>query len=117
MKAYKIDVISKEVREIELQPGIKAIYKELDCDTFTVVSIGKIDIYVDDEGLCRDEPLGAFSIRGYHQVLSGHGLVVSTDDEGDSIGPVTPIEIVRENVRFEDTYYLPEPSMTFIPLD
>lgn len=118
MKAIKIDVIAKEVKEIELEPGIKNIYRELDCDLFTVIyPMGLLEgdcIYIDDEGLLRQPPLGAFYIKGFPQVLSGHGLVIGTDDEGDSISASTPLQQIKALVRFEDPHYLPEPFINII---
>lgn len=118
MKVIKIDVVKKEIYEIDFTPGLPSIYKELDCETFDVVYpstlSGKDCVYVDDEGLFRDPPLGAFYIRGNEQVLSGHGLVVGTGSAGETVSPKTSLDKIKELVRFEDPHYLPEPGFTII---
>ena len=118
MKAIKIDVVNQTITEIELAPGIDAIYQELDCNLFTCISpIGFPPgdaIYIDDEGLLRDPVIGAFSVRGYPQVLSGHGLIIGTDSEGESISCKCILESIKKAIRFEDPHYLPEPGFKII---
>ena len=116
MNVIKIDVVKKEIYEIEMTTDFKEIYKHLDCDLFTCISSKTIapgdTIYIDDEGLLREDPIGAFSIRGVSQVLSGHGLIIGSDDQGDSISCITPLDVIKQLVRFEDLYYLPKPGFT-----
>ena len=112
MKAFKIDVVTKEIIEIDCPKGIQSIYEVLQCDTFACVFPALMPdgftLYVDDEGLYRKPPLGAFSIKGFAQVLSGHGFVVGTDEEGESADAPITLEELKAKVRFEDTHYLPE---------
>lgn len=114
MIGIKIDVIKKEIYEVELTSDYKEIYAQLECGTFACIGVKTLaprdTIYIDDEGLLREDPIGAFSIRGYPQVLSGHGLILGTGPEGDSVDYRTPIQVVKELVRFEDLYYLPKPT-------
>lgn len=41
-------------------------------------------VFVDDEGLLK-EPSNYFYIKGSHQPFAGNGILVGTNDEGDSI--------------------------------
>jgi hypothetical protein len=52
---------------------------------FTIVEIGHGDvIYVDDEGLLK--PLDwFFAVKGGHQPFAGCGLVLGSDDEGETV--------------------------------
>lgn len=118
MKVFKIDVVQKKVLAIDIEKGLQSIYNELQCRAVECIyPTSGIAIYVDEEGLFLDPPLGAFSFMGYGQVISGHGIVVGTDDSGDDITPPITLERLTSCVRFEDSYYLPEPGIAFIPLD
>ena len=120
MKVIKIDVVNKTITELEIEPGIQAIYKAIECDTFDCVPLrspfpkGHV-IYVDDNGLLN-EPIGAFKIKGYSQPLSGHGLIGGIDSAGESIDCTVTIEQVQEWVQFVDITELPEPGFEFYPL-
>lgn len=114
MKAIKINVTLKGIYEITLPEDYREIYRQLECNLFTLVKPdtlpGRDTLYIDDEGLLRDQKLGAFSIRGYPQVLSGHGLIIGGDEEGESISCISTVELIKQLVRFEDEHYLPEPG-------
>jgi len=118
MKVIKIDVVNKEIKQIDLKKGLEPIYKELECEIFQCFYPyglkGRDCIYIDDEGALKDKPLGAFSIRGYPGVISGHGLVIGADKEGNSISAKTSLEHIKSIVRFEDTYYISEPKIHII---
>ena len=129
IKAIKIDVVKKEVYEVELPESIdslKPIYDLLECSMVEVVHVdgfpdGNI-IYIDEEGLLRDEPLGAFKIPGFNQVLSGHGLIVGTryTEDGNvdaSVDPRITVANVLANITFVDVDKLPEPGFIFTSLD
>lgn len=84
---------------IALDPGRTgpSIARAIGCDTFDVVGLEDgIDIYVDDEGPINGSPLNlALTIvahrLGTPAVLFGSGVLVSTDDEGDTIS-LTPAQ-------------------------
>ena len=103
MKAILIDVKNQLVKEVEHDDTLKNIYELVDCRTFDVVSIdGKNSIYVDDEGLYREDQL-YFEYSGTeHSVrLAGNGLVLGLNREtGDSISPTISVEEVENKVRF-----------------
>jgi hypothetical protein len=55
---------------------------------------------LDDEGLLREEPIGAFTIGNYPQVLSGNGLIIGNDDRGASQDCKATLEEVKKAVKF-----------------
>jgi hypothetical protein len=130
IKAILIDVENKQIKELELQSESSSfnLYKELKCEYITTACGDLFNrlshaLFVDDEGLLKEEHLGAFCIRigetGHlyeSQVFSGNGIIVGINDEGESIDHQLDIEIIKDIVRWEDVARLPQPSMTFIPL-
>lgn len=130
IKAILIDVENKQIKELELQSESSSfnLYKELKCEYITSACGDLFNrlshaLFVDDEGLLKEEHLGAFCIRigetGHlyeSQVFSGNGIIVGINDEGESIDHQLDIEIIKDIVRWEDVARLPQPSMTFIPL-
>lgn len=105
MKAIKIDVANRWVKEIELEPGLDPIYKELDCETFTVPFVyDNMDgLYVDDESLLKDYSniLGAFRIKEYpYQAFLGNGLIIGADEMGEPEDVGSSVEFIREQVTF-----------------
>ena len=65
---------------------------------FTLVEIGDRDvIYVDDEGLFK--PLDwFFAIKGGHQPFAGCGLVLGSDDEGETVSARIALEDLKRRV-------------------
>ena len=125
IKAILIDVVNKEVKEVDIEQHegnyIQDIYKHLNCTTITSTSnevFGGIAhcLFVDDEGLLK-EPIGAFSIyidkpRPYQsQVLSGNGILVGINNEGETISHILDLNIIKNIVKWEDVNSLPEPTM------
>ena len=102
MRAILIDPEAKTITEVQYDGNYKSIYKLIDCETFTFVGIdGENVIFVDDEGLFK-EPKHFFIWKGYPQPLSGKGLILDTDDEGDSIATDLPIDYVKSQVKFTE---------------
>jgi len=101
MRAILIDPVAETVMEVEHNGDYRNIYDLIDCETFTVVGIDNDDaIYVDDEGLLKDDPKHFFMFSGYAQPLAGKGLILGTDEEGNSVSPIISIEEVIERVTF-----------------
>jgi hypothetical protein len=65
---------------------------------FTLVEIGNGDvIYVDDEGLLK--PLDwFFAIKGGHQPFAGYGLVLGSNDEGESVSARIALQDLKRRV-------------------
>jgi hypothetical protein len=102
LKAILIDTENREVKMIEIEKGIDAIYEQINCDCFTVVTLENEDaIFVDDEGLLKlNENSKFFFIEGYHQPLAGNGLILGTDEEGESVNAKSNLEDIKNRVKF-----------------
>ena len=111
MIAYKIDVINQNVTPIEYNgytdicPNLSTPHKAVSLFTTVYMSTeGHYSrsgdcIYVDDEGLLVGTNFG-FKYKGYNGVLMGNGLVLGTDENGDSTAPDIDIYTLRENITF-----------------
>jgi hypothetical protein len=98
MKAFLINPFDKTVSEVDYSGDYKDIYKLINAELFDVVYIdGNNAIYVDDEGLFKNEQ--AFFQVGY-AMLAGYGLVLGTDDEGESISPAISLKDLAKKVTF-----------------
>ena len=103
MKAIKIDVVKKEVYEVNIEDTLEAIYEQIESDMFEVALAirpqGDV-VYVDEEGLLKVSK-GWFTIQGQPQPLSGHGLVVGLDHHnGASRDVKVTVDEVRKIVTF-----------------
>lgn len=98
MKAYLIDPFEKSISEVEYSGDFNDIYKLINADLFDVAYIDdKLGVFVDDEGLFKDNQ--EFFQVGY-AMLAGYGLVLGTDDEGNSISPNISLKDLAKKVRF-----------------
>ncbi len=103
MIALKINVIDQTVTPIEYNgytdicPNLSTPHKAV--SLFTTVYVNSDCIYVDDEGLLVDTNYG-FKYKGYNGVLMGNGLVLGTDENGDSTAPDIDIYTLKANITF-----------------
>jgi hypothetical protein len=104
MKAIKIDVVKKEVYEVEISSDIKTMHKQLECSCFAAAGHlkNKDMLLVDDEGLLVEKPLGFFIISGYPNLLSGHGLVVGVSRSGATVPAKSTADGIKQMVEFID---------------
>ncbi len=118
MKAIKIDVKNKSVYWVDInkEDDLKSIYEHLECSTFDIVPIGNgMDMYVDDEGLLLNEPIGAFKFKySDMQAFSGHGLIMGCNEDGESIPPPITVKAIETVIEFVSPELLPEPSFKII---
>jgi len=105
--AYLIDPFEQSVQEVNYFGDYTEIYKHIKCDLFTVVGLNnKGDcVYVDDEGLLKDNQM-FFKIQGYPEPLAGRGLILGTDEEGDSCSATLSFEDVRQMISFPVAVFL-----------
>lgn len=114
MRAIKIDVIKKDIYEVDIQDTVQAMYKELDAQDYNSVRISKTEmLWVDGEGLLRKPPLGAFMFYPYPNALPGHGLIIGLRGPENCDSALT-VEEVREVVKFVDVSELPLPVITMM---
>jgi hypothetical protein len=101
MKAILIDPFKRTITEVDYSGDWRQIGALIGCDVFTVANIGDDDIYVDDEGLLKDpSEMAFFKHENYPQPLCGRGLVMSVDDEGETIAAKSTLEEVKNAVTF-----------------
>jgi len=99
--AYLIDPVTRTVKEVTYNGDYNQIYTLTDCDTFTCVMFNEHSdtIFVDDEGLFKSDQQ-FFHVQGYPQPLAGKGLILGTNDEGESVSPVIGYEDFCKLVTF-----------------
>lgn len=106
-KAIKIDVVNKQVYEIELSDDYKAIYGAIGngCTIFCApIEFENGDtLYSDEEGLLHEKMEGCFMMENWKYPLVGNAIILGTDDEGDSIDAKSTIEEIKNKVTFYDS--------------
>jgi hypothetical protein len=107
MKAYLIDPWTRTVTEVQRadaptgNEALHEIYSLIDCDTITAVrphNAGTDAIYVDDEGLFKDEQKFFLCRLWPHEALAGKGLWVGTTPEGDDASPSVTRRYVEDHI-------------------
>ena len=117
MKAILIDVKTQEIKEVEYDNTLQNIYDLIDCRAFDLVRLNEVDgifnsIFVDDEGLLKDNLYFEYSDSGRVFQLAGSGLILGVDDEGNSIPPTLTVEDVKVIDGDEhDMRFLDEPNV------
>jgi len=112
MKAYLIDPFKREITEVDHAGGIDSIYKLIEARMFDAVRFNDDDcVFVDDEGLYA-ERRALFTIHGYPQPLVNKGLVLGTDNHGESISPSVSLDWLKANVTFLDFARIPAGGIT-----
>lgn len=100
--AHLIDPVKRIVTLVTIRGDYTELYKHLHCQIFTAVQINNMQdtIYVDDEGLYVDNQLFFYHKNYPSQPLAGYGLVVGTDEEGESVNPKVTLEETIQAVTF-----------------
>jgi hypothetical protein len=105
LRAYLIDPFQRKVHTLDVTHELSAWYDMLECSCVDVVRIGTapngnaIDVWVDDEGLLRNEPYPLFRLG--EGTLCGYGLVLECDSEGKSLGVSFGHSWFEGKLRFE----------------
>ena len=120
MQAILINPFDETIEEIEYSGDWRDISTLIECDMFTVAYFDDTDdsVYVDDEGLYVENQ-AFFTIGDCPQPLAGRGLLLGTDEEGDSTDCKTTLEEAKAMVKFLGTNPIgkPEPSFAVLSLD
>jgi hypothetical protein len=71
------------------------------CDNFECpISFKNCDtIYCDGEGRLK-EFVGGFMMENWNYAIFGNGLILGTDEEGDSVDCITTIEEIQSKIKF-----------------
>ena len=114
MKAILIDVKTQEIKEVEHDDTLQNIYDLIDCRAFDLVRIDDVNsIFVDDEGILKDNLYFEYSVSDRVFQLAGNGLVLGVDDKGNSISATLTVEDVEGKVNFLPEGFKVEPYMEF----
>lgn len=105
MKAYLINPIKEEISVVDYNGDFHQILKFIEAELFDAVYPFKNadTIYVDDMGLMK--PINHFfqvkCDNGTSQDLFGLGLVLGSNDEGESIDAQTTLEELKKRITFK----------------
>lgn len=104
MRGILIDPFEKTITEVEVSKGIDAIYAAIKAEIFTIVMLNPKDtLFIDDEGLfVPKQEQEYWNWHGANQPYAGRGLILATDEWGESIGTTMDSEKVRIMVDFLD---------------
>lgn len=108
MRAVLINPFDKSVTEVDYSGDYRDIYKLIDCQVFTVANDGDNDIFVDDEGLLKEDLTKQrfFWVAGMEQPLAGKGLVLSCDADGETVATTTDVETISNRIRWYTAHEL-----------
>lgn len=102
MYGYLVDPIKKAVTQVEYHDNLNEL---TDCQICTAVRItGAGDyIFIDDEGLFVEDQKFFYIVRedlnlSKSVMLAGKGLVLATDEEGESISPTITLEKLKKRI-------------------
>ena len=100
MRAIKIDVVKKQVYEIEISKGLNPIYESIGCDIFCcpVTWDNQDTIYADDEALLKEDVEGCFSFPDFNYPIVGNAIILGSDDEGESVDAKTKVSELMEKI-------------------
>ena len=100
--AYLIDPVKKQVTQVEFNKNLNEL---TECETCTAVKISHKDdyVFIDDEGLFVEDQKFFYIVRedmnlSKSVMLAGKGLVLGTDDEGESINPSMSLEKLKKRI-------------------
>lgn len=100
MKALLIDSTNQIITEVQVNSW-EDYSPLIGCQIFTIATYleNQDCIMVDDEGLLVN-PENFFAVDGVPQPFAGNGLVIGTDDEGESAEPQIGIEELKNKITF-----------------
>jgi hypothetical protein len=105
VRALFINSITKTIEEVEIN-GLEDLQRlvggYIAVGTTLVKDTIENTVFVDDEGLLKD-PNNYFYIKGSHQPFAGNGVLIGTNDEGDSIDTNFILNDITNLVQFLST--------------
>ena len=116
IKAIKIDVEKKEVYAMEIEKGLKGLYKGIGCQRVSCVAFHpENDLWLDDESLYQYPQSPKFIFAGLGGILTGNALICGYDGKGDSTHSTMTVEQVRNRVTFlEDDRPIEDAEIIFV---
>lgn len=104
IRAIKIDVVTRSVTEITMEPTLAEFYRILQVDDINAgpyLPNGDV-VWVDGTGVIQPRFDGWFSITGGNQPYAGHGLVVGLEDSHE-VSCKSTLQEITEAVTFHST--------------
>jgi len=111
MRAILIDPITQVVSEVEHTGDFMHIYtllsdpkNGLEVDDFNIVVLNDEGetLYVDGEGLLKESTRWFFKWKEYGQPLPGRGLILGSDEAGETIATKLSLDFVRQMVEYTE---------------
>lgn len=111
MRAILINPFDQTIKEVVYTGDYREIYVLTDCQTFTCVGIDDDNtLYVDDEGLLKDNRYFSWNGRNF----AGKGIVIGVDYQtGEDMETSLTIEDVAKAVEFLPEGHRETPYMEF----
>lgn len=103
MRAYLIDPITRTITEVDYSGDYHQIYTFIGCETFDMSRLNHAGdvVFVDDAGLLKPQPPENFFYHAnYPEPLAGRGLVLGTDEEGETVAPSVTYAELTEMIRW-----------------
>lgn len=97
-----IDPFDKTITPVYYDGELKSLYALLDCDCVTVAPCGRYDLFVDDDGLVKQDQKYFVITDFMHQPLAGKALAVGVDKDGNTVPPNVTLEELEARVLFVD---------------
>jgi len=99
MRAILIDPFTQTIEEVDYSGDYKDIYGLIQCELFSTVYCLEDTLFVDDEGLyVKDQRY--FKVAGYPQPLAGRGLLLGTNEEGDSVDATAKLSVLEKVIEW-----------------
>lgn len=103
MRTIFIDAVNRKVEEWDYNGEYQEISRKIGCDLFTCVGLTEdTAVFVDDEGLINGKWSEFFIMFPHPSPLAGHGLIISRNDEGESVGCDWDLDEIRKRLTFLD---------------
>ena len=108
-RLFLLDVINNKAHEIQVGAGLDDYYKHLGCDCFDIANrrLGdrRFDIFVDDEGLLKDNPTISAITADNEPMLVGNLIFANHDGQGNTISlSDNDIETIKSHIREVQTF-------------
>jgi hypothetical protein len=102
MRGVLVDPYAETVTDVEYDGDINSMYKILRVNIVEVAPMADgEDMWVDEEGLLTVTADTKFIVSSlYHQPLAGRGLILSTDDDGETTASKHDAEYYRGMFQF-----------------
>ena len=111
MRGILINPFDQTIKEVVCTGDFREVYSLIDCTTFDVVMLDvQDDMYIDDEGLLKDNRYFSWSGRNF----AGKALILGSDHEtGDDKETTLTIDEVSNIVEWLPEGHREQPYMEF----